>query len=182
MDNRRDFLKATAFGLMGTQYPGISQFPFFDPAGGGPVIKQPEDAEAVWVRENTLITFHLTATPDDISAVSLLSEELVPGAIIPVHKHRFSDEFFLFSSGSGEITIEEKTFSFKPGTTGFVQKDTFHGIRNTGSEKVIFYFGYTPAGFEGFFREIGTPKDRPFKAKSKVEAEVIAKKYGMVFK
>jgi len=182
MENRRDFLKATTLGLAGVPLTTISHLPFLALINGGPVIKHSDECEAVYVRENTIITFHLSKSTDEMSSISLLSEELIPGSAIPMHKHLYADEFFLFLSGNGEITIGEIVYPFWPGTTGFVPKDSFHGIRNTGTEKVVFFFGYSPAGFEGFFRESGTPKGQPFKAKPKPEMEAIAKKYGMVFK
>ena len=146
------------------------------------MVKQPEDCEIFFVRENTPITFHISKSTDQISSFSLLSEELLPGAFIPVHKHIKEDEYFFFSQGTGVITIDEAPFEFKPGTTAFVPKNTWHTLRNTGDGKVLFSFGYSPAGFEGFFREIGTPKGQPFKQKPKEEFDAISKQYGMVFK
>lgn len=181
MENRRGFLKASTLSLLGAPFTLAMHSPFFDLANNGPLIKQPDECEAVYVRENTLITFHLSKSTDGNSSISLLSEELIPGSTIPVHKHVYADEFFLFLSGNGQITINDTAYPFKPGTTGFVPKDTFHGIKNTGTEKVSFFFGYSPAGFEDFFRRIGTPKGQVFKAKEKTEIDEIASKYGMVF-
>ena len=48
-------------------------------------------------------------------------------------------------------------------------KGTWHGLNNTGKELLVFTFGYSPAGFEDFFRQIGTLKNVPFKAKTKEE-------------
>ena len=43
-------------------------------------------------------------------------------------------------------------------------------------------FGYTPSGFEGFFREVGTPVGQPFIQKTMEERRAIAKKWGMIYK
>jgi hypothetical protein len=38
------------------------------------------------------------------------------------------------------------------------------------------------AGFEGFFREAGTPIGKPFVAKAKEQRKAIAAKWGMTYK
>jgi len=182
MKNRRNFLKTSALSISAIPFISVQQSSFNNLINETAIIKQPEECETFYVRENTPITFHLSKTTDNIFSVSLLTEELIPGSIIPVHKHLNEDEYFFFLSGSGEITVDDTTFKFKPGTTGFVPKNTWHTIKNSGNEKVVFCFGYSPAGFEGFFREVGTPKDQEFKPKPKDEFDKIAKKYGMVFK
>ena len=182
MSNRRNFLKTSAISICGTPFLVNSKSFFDPPINHGPLVKQPEDCEIFFVRENTPVTFHISKSADQISSVSLLSEELLPGALIPIHKHINEDEYFIFSQGTGVITIDEAMFEFKPGTTVFVPKNTWHTLRNTGDVNVIFSFGYSPAGFEDFFREIGTPKGQTFQQKPKEEFDVIAKKYGMVFK
>jgi hypothetical protein len=63
-----------------------------------------------------------------------------------------------------------------------VPKGTWHGLKNTGAENIEMHFGYTPAGFEGFFREVGTAIDQPFVAKTKDQRKAIAGKWGMIYK
>jgi len=181
MKTRRTFLKTSAFGISGTAFFSFTDL-FANGSANGTIVKQPEDYETFFVRENTPITFNISKKKDGVSSVSLLVEELVPGSVIPMHKHLYADEFFCFHQGTGDFTVDEKTFSFKAGTTAFVPKNTWHSLKNTSSEKVIFSFGFSPAGFEDFFREIGTPKGQEFKPKSDEERLAIAKKYGMVFK
>ena len=43
-------------------------------------------------------------------------------------------------------------------------------------------FAYTPSGFEGFFREVGTPVGQPQIQKSLEERRAIARKWGMIHK
>lgn len=181
MKTRRSFLKTSALSISGAPLISIPAL-LFNNAINEALLKQPEDCETVYVRPNTPITFNISKTKDNISEVSLLTEELVPGSVIPVHKHLNEDEFFYFISGTGIVTINETTFTFKPGTTAFVPKNSWHTFKNTGNEKAIFFFGYSPAGFEGFFREVGTPRGQEYKPKPKDEFDAIAKKYGMVFK
>jgi hypothetical protein len=43
-------------------------------------------------------------------------------------------------------------------------------------------FAYTPSGFEGYFREVGTPVGQPFIKRSTEEKRNIARKWGMIYK
>jgi hypothetical protein len=43
-------------------------------------------------------------------------------------------------------------------------------------------FGYSPSGFEGFFKEVGTPVGQPFLEKTTGERRTIANKWGMIYK
>lgn len=181
MKNRRSFLKTSALSISAAPFISIRET-LFDNFANDAVVKQPDQCETFFVRENTPITFNISKTTDNISSVSLLTEELIPGSAIPVHKHLNEDEYFFFISGTGVITIDDKEYIFKPGTSAFVPKNTWHGLKNNSNDKVFFSFGYSPSGFEGFFREVGTPKGQPFMQKPKDEFESIAKKYGMVFK
>jgi len=181
MKNRRSFLKTLALAC-GIPFISANKVLAEEPEKSAPLVKQPEECDTFFVRENTPITFNLTKSTDGVSGVSLLTEELVPGSVIPMHMHLNEDEFFFFISGTGTVTIGESTSEFKPGTTAYIPRNTWHGFKNTGSEKAVFSFGYSPAGFEDFFREVGTPKGQPYKPKPKEELDRIAKKYGMVFK
>lgn len=133
MENRRGFLKTSTLSLLGAPFIPAVHSPLFDLVNNGPLIKQPNECEAVYVRENTLITFHLSKSTDHNSSIS----------------------------------INDTAYPFKPGTTGFVPRDTFHGIKNTGTQKVSFFFGYSPSGFEDFFRQIGPPKARHLKQRKR---------------
>ena len=61
-------------------------------------------------------------------------------------------------------------------------KGVWHGLRNTGNENIEMGFGYTPSGFEDFFREAGTPVGQSFIEKTFKERRAIAKKWGMIYK
>jgi len=97
-----------------------------------PVVKQSAQCEIFFVRENTPITIHLSKKSDNVSTFSICTEELLPGGVIPAHKHINEDEYFYFISGTGIIIADEKESSFKPGTSAFVRKNTWHTIKNTG--------------------------------------------------
>jgi len=182
MIKRRNFLKTSALSALGSS---LISFPLDVEAHSGnssPVVRQLEQCETFFVRENTPITFHLLKATDNIQPVSLCTEEILQGGGIPTHKHLHADEYFYFISGTGSITAGDVESPFKAGTSAFVPKNTWHSIKNTGSEKLFLLFGFSPAGFEDFFRQIGTPKGQTFKQKPKDEFDSICKKFGMIFR
>ncbi len=183
MKNRREFFHLSSLGFLSPlmSSPLLQSLRENDNKKG--IVCQPEDGETFLVRENTPITIQVSKKTDSVETISICTEEIQPGNQIPVHKHLYADEFFIFLGGNGTIEINGVEFPVKSGTSGFVPRATWHSIRNIDNSAVLaFSFGYSPAGFEDFFRQIGTPKGFPFKAKPREEVLVISEKYGMVFK
>ena len=180
--NRREFIQLSSLGFFSPLMSSviIPKSIAFDSKKA--VVSQPGEGETFFVRENTPITIRVSKRRDSVDTISLCTEDLQPGGKIPVHKHLHEDEFFIFHKGSGIIEIDAVEFPIKSGTSGWVPRDTWHSISNHSSELLIFTFGYSPAGFEDFFRQIGTPKGSPFKPKTSQEIISIAEKYGMVYK
>ena len=84
--------------------------------------------------------------------------------------------------GSGLFMLGDKQYEIKDGAVALVPKGVWHVLRNTGNENIEMRFGYTPSGFEGFFREAGTPVGQSFIEKTFKERRTIAKKWGMIYK
>jgi mannose-6-phosphate isomerase-like protein (cupin superfamily) len=182
MKNRREFLHLSGIGFLSPlMLPAHMPYLFPEESKRG-IVKQPEDGETFFVRENTPITIQVSKKNDSAETISICTEEIQPGATIPTHKHLNEDEFFIFLKGTGSIEIDGSEFPVRPGTSGLVPRATWHSIHNNSSELLIFTFGYSPAGFEDFFRQIGTPKGMLFKAKTTEEIKMAAEKYGMVYK
>jgi len=181
MNDRRNFLKASAASLVGVSLLQHQRVFGFNEQKKKAFVRQLEQTETVIIREHTPITIAISKKQDN-AELSICFEELLPSAVIPIHKHLHTDEFFYFFSGNGLVVIDDEEISFKAGTVAFVPRDTWHGIRNTGTEKTFFSFSYSPAGFEDYFRQIGTPLGQPFQQKTKEELAAIAAKYGMVYK
>jgi len=180
MKNRRNFIQTAIIGLTAPAMPmSLLNIASSSPTG---VVVQPDEGDTYLVRENTPLTIKISKRKHGINSVSLCSEVIPAGGGIPVHKHLNEDESFFFIQGNGLITVGDAEFKVAPGTSAFVPKNTWHGFKNTGTEPLVFTFGYSPAGFEDFFREVGTPIGQPFKAKSPEEIKAICLKYGMVYK
>ena len=182
MKNRRAFIQLSSMGLLSPLISSVAIPGSIGSDSKKAVVSQPEDGETFFVRENTPITIRVSKKQDSVDTISLCTEEIQPGGKIPVHKHLHEDEFFIFMKGSGNIEIDAVEFPIKAGTSGWVPRDTWHSITNNSTDILIFTFGYSPAGFEDFFRQIGTAKGLSFKPKTSQEIISIAEKYGMVYK
>ena len=57
----------------------------------------------------------------------------------PPHRH-IEDEFLIVAEGTGEISIEDQVTKAGSGDVAFFRGNKLHGIRNTGSVPMVFYF------------------------------------------
>jgi mannose-6-phosphate isomerase-like protein (cupin superfamily) len=98
---------------------------------------------------------HLVSASDTAGRFSTQSAVLRPGKLVVPHSHRHEDEFsFVFRGriggrvGEQDVEVEEGGFLFKP-------RGVVHALWNpTDSDAIIIEF-ISPAGFEGFFEEMG---------------------------
>jgi mannose-6-phosphate isomerase-like protein (cupin superfamily) len=57
----------------------------------------------------------------------------------PIHTHR-EEEVLIVASGKGEISCDGKTTAVGPGSIMYTAPNAPHGIKNTGSDVLTFYF------------------------------------------
>lgn len=57
----------------------------------------------------------------------------------PPHRHP-EEEVMIIESGRGEIVCDGKTTAIGPGSAMYTTPNVEHGIVNTGSEPIVFYF------------------------------------------
>jgi mannose-6-phosphate isomerase-like protein (cupin superfamily) len=134
MENRRDILRLA--GLSATL--GI-------PLSGAGEKRLPDEvidaSEATLTRApfgDTRIFFQgPTAQMKSLTAGSLL---LKPGQEPhPPHQHP-EEEIMVVTSGTGEILVGGKNVKVGPGSMMYCEGDKLHGVKNTGSEPMLFYF------------------------------------------
>ena len=98
---------------------------------------------------------HLVRAADTEGRFSAQSAVLRPGKLVVPHTHRDEDEFsFVFRGriggrvGDQDVVVDEGGFLFKP-------RGIVHALWNaTDVDAVVIEF-ISPAGFEGFFEEMG---------------------------
>jgi len=65
---------------------------------------------------------------------------LNPGATPhPPHQHP-EEEFLLVTEGAGEILVDGKIHKVGPGSMMYCEGNALHGIENTSSEPMLFYY------------------------------------------
>ena len=98
---------------------------------------------------------HLVKSVDTEGRFSTQSVVLGAGKLVVPHSHRYEDEFsFVFRGriggrvGDQDVVVEEGGFLFKP-------RGIVHALWNPTDVDAIVIEFISPAGFEGFFEEMG---------------------------
>jgi uncharacterized RmlC-like cupin family protein len=148
----------------------------------GIVVHADEGEKIITGRRKMPITIKISKAKHGVDNISFCSEDITSGRKIRIHKHLHSDELIFIHNGEGVFTLDEQTITVKAGTVVFVPRGVWHGLENTGTESIRMLFGYSPAGFEGYFRENGTAVGTDPKQRSPEQYAAAEKKYGMVYK
>lgn len=92
---------------------------------------------------------------DTNGTLSVIESHDAPGGGPPPHLHHREDETFQILEGEYEFMVGGKTILATPGTTLFAPRGIPHTYRYVGQGTGRLMCVITPAGFEGFFEEIG---------------------------
>ena len=114
---------------------------------------------------------------DTGGVVSAVESHDVPGGGPPPHIHHREEETFQILEGDYEWTVGGKTFIAKKGTTIFAPRGIPHTYRYLSQTPGRLMCVITPAGFEGFFEEIGALS--PQQQQDIPRVIEIGKKYGL---
>ncbi len=83
---------------------------------------------------------HYNGPTDQLSTMCTGMAVLEPGATPhPPHTHP-EEEFMIVAAGTGEIKVAGKTTQVKPGDIMYVAANVEHGILNTGSTPMTFFW------------------------------------------
>jgi len=113
--------------------------------------------------------------------VALGTQQVMAGSGIPVHRHFQMDEAFYVLEGSGTLLLNDEPHAFEKGATIFIPKNSWHGFRNPDHELLLLWI-VTPAGLDGFFREVCSPPGAAPKKFTREQINEIAKKYATEFR
>ena len=132
--NRRDLLKRTPLLAAGA-------LPAF--AAGAPklpnIVLDPSRAKTTHEPFGDLSIYFEGAT-DQIRSMTAGSLRLKPGmSPHPPHEHP-EEEFMVITEGTGEILVDGKTTKIGPGSMMYCAGNKTHGIKNTGTTPLLFYF------------------------------------------
>jgi mannose-6-phosphate isomerase-like protein (cupin superfamily) len=108
--------------------------------------------------------------------MSMVTEDLPPGAEIRVHLHQREDEIIFIRAGAGLATLGDREVPVGTGATVYVPQGVWHGIRNTGDAMLGVCCVYAPPGFEQAFKD----SLRPNRTQAEIEAN--RQKHGIVYR
>lgn len=114
---------------------------------------------------------------DTGGSVAVVETHDLPGGGPPPHIHHREDETFQILEGEYEFTVAGITILAKQGDTLFAPRGIPHTYRFVGKTPGRLMTVITPAGFEGFFEEIGALS--PQQQQDIPRVIEIGKKYGL---
>lgn len=181
---RRTFLQKGIVGFCAALFSSLPKVSFAKsaPVTGKGIIVREGEGERVLTRRKVPITVKLSKAKHGIEGISFCVEDMTPGRKMRVHKHLYHDELIFIHRGEGTLTLDEELIEVKTGDVVFVPRGIWHGLDNTGKENLQMVFQYSPAGFEQYFIENGTPVGMPAKVRTDEEHAMTEKTYGMVYK
>ena len=97
--------------------------------------------------------FLVKASAETTGGSFSIIEEIAP-LDTPTHTHSNEDELFIVLEGDHEFTVGDTVFDVGPGAVVFAPRDVPHSHRRVVPRTGRFLTLVSPAGFEGFFREL----------------------------
>lgn len=181
---RRNFLRIGIIGVLTTllaKLPKVGIAQSFRNNQAGIVVHEDEGTH-ILTRRKVPITIKISKAKHGVTGISFCVEQMEPGSKMRIHKHLNNDELIFIHRGQGRLTLGDQGIDVKTGAVAFIPRGTWHGMDNTGSEQLQMVFQYSPAGFEEFFIENGTPVGMPTNERTEEELTITARRYGMVYK
>ena len=111
--------------------------------------------------------------------MAVIEAVVPPGGGPPLHIHSREDEFFYVLEGKFKFWHGEMVMELGPGDTAFLQRNGRHTYQNVGTAPGRLLTVISPAGFEGFFRDVA--KQRLSAPKDMKELNALASTYGLQF-
>jgi quercetin dioxygenase-like cupin family protein len=143
----------------------------------------PDDGQVYLIGERQgRVTIKVSKRDHGVETLSLLTEDIAPGDGIPVHKHGAEEELIYVERGRGVLTFGGDEMDVVPGSMALVPRGVWHGLRNDGDDLLRMVFGYTPAGFEDYFRAIGVRPGEPWKGLTGADWARINAEFGVFYR
>jgi len=182
--SRKGFLtSATFLGIASMLYriPAMEHNTILDP--NPDLLLDSDEGEVYLIGERQgRITIKVDKQNKGVETISLLTEDIKPGDGIPVHKHSSEEELIFIEKGNGIFTFGDEEFEVTTGSMALVPRMVWHGLRNESNKILRMVFGYTPSGFEDYFRAIGVKPGEPWKDLTGEDWRQINNKFGIVYR
>jgi quercetin dioxygenase-like cupin family protein len=107
----------------------------------------------------------------------LFTEDLAPGASIPMHKHPNAEEILVLQTGNSRVHLGQIVKDGGPGATIFIPMDTWISVENVGTEPVSLIAIFSEPGYEEYMRAISVREGENNTPLSKAELDVIRRQH-----
>jgi quercetin dioxygenase-like cupin family protein len=128
--------------------------------------------EAYWVMGD-MFTYLVTGAESGGSYFTLIVD-VGPHGGPPPHVHHLEDEQFYVLEGVLTFSVGEQVFQVKAGDFVHIPRETVHSFKN-GPALSRLFITFSPAGIEGFFREVGEPVGNRLSSPPPVTDQTIAR-------
>ena len=91
---------------------------------------------------------------DTANGWSFFEATVMPGSVVPEHKHEGFDEAFYILEGELEMQMDGRKVTVTPGYFINVQRGTVHGYQNISSAPAKYLTWTHPSGVEHFYEDI----------------------------
>lgn len=122
-----------------------------------PTLREPDDGAASWFL-NSLVTTLLTGDDTD-GAFAVVDHLLPPTYETPYHIHHEEDEISYLLEGEITLFTDQGTMTATADETLIAPRDHPHGFRVTSDAPARRLVFITPAGYEAFFHDVGSPAE-----------------------
>jgi len=116
---------------------------------------------------------------DTAGALSIVEHPFVVGALVPPHVHTLEDEISIILEGEIGFRSEDQEVVLGPGGYIIKPRGEVHAMWNAGSTPARMIEVISPAGFEGFFRDLVELTDVGRPEPEQVRA--LGERYGLPF-
>jgi quercetin dioxygenase-like cupin family protein len=181
---RRTFLKSCAAICAWMLMPFRNRAADGSPnsAAGEGLISGPDDGELLFIGPRKAPVRIQVGKSNGSDRLAMGNEDIVPGDGIPVHRHGREDEIIFIHAGEGTVTLGEERIVVKAGSSVYVPQGTWHGLENTGTELLKMVWVFSPAGFEEYFRDIGSRPGETTPDRSNDEWHAVDAKHSITYR
>ncbi|HYF63299.1 MAG TPA: quercetin 2,3-dioxygenase [Herpetosiphonaceae bacterium] len=138
----------------------------------GPAVVNSSDGESFWMVGDRIRI--IIGGEQTNQSFSLLETLVFPGGGPPPHRHLRESESYYILEGTLSVTIDGQTLAAGPGSFVHVPPAAVHTFRNEQDSQARMLVFVTPAGFENYFRVVGTPVNAADAAPPPVTPDLIA--------
>jgi quercetin dioxygenase-like cupin family protein len=122
-------------------------------AAPGLKVLQPGEGDTGMLGPGVGVQFKLDG-PDSLGALSIVEHPFAVGALVPPHIHTREDEFSIVTEGRIGFRSEDQEVVLEGGGYIVKPRGEVHAMWNAGRTPARMIEVISPAGFEGFFREL----------------------------